>query len=224
MAVEAVTSGAVSIPVCTATSSPAARGPGAAWQGGRLHVWEEHLASATVRTIVEILYPDVLKAQGPVASSGRCVLLACPPEEGHDLGLRMVVRSLRHGGLDDVLPWAGHAGDGDRRAACDLGVDAVVPELVDALPPPGSARTPYDTLRTELPGVNIWVGGPAFVARDRLAAEEMVDLDGLLGDAEQGGDEVVGDDARGADEVAGDDAREGDEVAGDDDGAPARDA
>jgi len=33
---------------------------GAAWQSGEIQVWEEHFASATVRTIVDALYPDVV--------------------------------------------------------------------------------------------------------------------------------------------------------------------
>ncbi len=41
-----------------------------------------------------------------------------------------------------------------------------------------------DRLRAELPGVDVWVGGPAFAAdRDGWRDDEIVDLDALLGDA-----------------------------------------
>ncbi len=90
-AVEAVTTGAVAIPALYRdVLARILMDTGAAWQGGKVAIWEEHLASATVRTIVEILYPGVLKVKAAATSSGRTVLLACPPEEGHDLGLRMV--------------------------------------------------------------------------------------------------------------------------------------
>lgn len=69
---------------------PAIKHVGQNWQYGRMRVWEEHLASATIRTVVEALYPEVqrLKAQG--IPDGRSVLLACVVDERHELGLRML--------------------------------------------------------------------------------------------------------------------------------------
>jgi methanogenic corrinoid protein MtbC1 len=64
---------------------------GERWQHGSMRIWEEHLSSAAVRTVVEALYPRI---QGLKAASGvpatRGVLLACPSGEEHDLGLRML--------------------------------------------------------------------------------------------------------------------------------------
>jgi methanogenic corrinoid protein MtbC1 len=62
---------------------------GQAWQHGHLRIWEEHLASAAVRTIVESLHPRVMQLKA-AATAGGSVLLACPPGEEHDLGLRML--------------------------------------------------------------------------------------------------------------------------------------
>jgi methanogenic corrinoid protein MtbC1 len=135
-----------------------------------------------VRTIVEILYPGVLKAKAAAEPSGRRVLLACPPEEGHDLGLRMVADRFDMAGwatyfLGPDTPVAEIAG-----AARSLGVDSVVM----------SSSTHYhrlavrhaaDALKKELPGVDIWVGGPAFIgASTGWLSQEVVDLDALLGD------------------------------------------
>ena len=155
---------------------------GAAWQHGRTAIWEEHLASATVRTIVEILYPGVLKAKTAVEPSGRTVLLACPPEEGHDLGLRMVADRFDMAGwvtyfLGPDTPVAEIA-DAARR----LGVDAVVMSSSTHYHRL-SVRHAVDALRKELPGLDIWVGGPAFVgAATGWLPQETVDLDELLGD------------------------------------------
>ena len=115
-----------------------------------------------MRTIVEILYPGVLKAKAAAAPSGGRVLLACPPEEGHDLGLRMVADRF------DMAGWATYF----------LGPDTPVAEIADAARSLGvdsvvmSSSTHYhrlavrhavDALKKELPGVDIWVGGPAFI-------------------------------------------------------------
>jgi MerR family transcriptional regulator, light-induced transcriptional regulator len=181
-AVEAVTSGRITIPelyrdVLTAILAAA----GAAWQRGTVAIWEEHLASATVRTIVEILYPGVLKAKAAAAPADRSVLLACPPEESHDLGLRMVADRF------DMAGWTTYF----------LGPDTPVEEIADAAARLGvhavvmtssthfhrlAVRHAVDQLKRALPNADVWVGGPAF-ALDTTgwSPEEIVDLDALLG-------------------------------------------
>jgi methanogenic corrinoid protein MtbC1 len=182
-AVEAVTSGGVTIPILYRdVLTRILADTGVAWQSGTTAIWEEHLASATVRTIVEILYPGVLKAKATVEASGRGVLLACPPEEGHDLGLRMVADRF------DMAGWATYF----------LGPDTPVAEIADAARRLGvdavvmSSSTHYhrlavrhavDALKKELPGLDIWVGGPAFIgAATGWLPQEIVNLDALLGD------------------------------------------
>jgi methanogenic corrinoid protein MtbC1 len=183
-AVEAVTSGAVSIPVLyREVLTRILADTGAAWQTGRTSIWEEHLASATVRTIVEIVYPGVLKAKAAVQPSGRGVLLACPPDEGHDLGLRMVSDRF------DMAGWSTYFLGPDTPvaeiadAARRLGVDAVVMSSSTHFHRV-AVRHAVDALKKELPGVDIWVGGPAFVgAATGWLPQEVVDLDELLGAA-----------------------------------------
>ncbi len=182
-AVEAVTTGVISIPgLYRDVLARILADTGAAWQTGKTAIWEEHLASSTVRTIVEILYPGVLKAKAAVAPAGRSVLLACPPEEGHDLGLRMVSDRFDMAGwttffLGPDTPVAEIA-DAARR----LGVDAVVMSSSTHYHRV-AVRHAVDALKKELPGTDIWVGGPAFVgAATGWLPQEVVDLDALLGD------------------------------------------
>ncbi len=181
-AVEAVASGQVTISelyrdVLTAILAAT----GTAWQRGTVAVWEEHLASAAVRTIVEILYPGVLKAKAQAPATGRSVLLACPPEESHDLGLRMVSDRFDMAGWTTYFLGADTPVDEIADAAARLGVEAVVM----------SSSTHYhrlevrhavDALKRALPNVDVWVGGPAF-ALDTAgwSPHEIVDLDALLG-------------------------------------------
>jgi methanogenic corrinoid protein MtbC1 len=179
-AVESVSGGSVTIPQLYGLLTGILADTGSAWQTGKTAIWEEHLASSTVRTIVEILYPGVLKAKAEAEPSGRTVLLACPPEEGHDLGLRMVSDRF------DMAGWTTYFLGPDTPvaevadAAGRLGVDAVVM----------SSSTHYhrlavrhavDALKQQLPGVDIWVGGPAFIgAATGWLPEEIVNLDELL--------------------------------------------
>jgi len=183
-AVEAVDSGRVSIPgLYREVLSRILADTGEAWHSGRVTIWEEHLASATVRTIVELLYPRVLAAKAARPPVGRTVLLACPPEEGHDLGLRMVADRF------DLAGWT----------TFYLGPDTPVIEIADAArrlevdAVVMSSSTHYhrlavrhavDALKKELPDMDIWVGGPAFVgAATGWLPQETVDLDEVLGDA-----------------------------------------
>ena len=114
-AVEAVSSGAIDVPALyREVLVPLLHDTGEAWRAGTTKVWEEHLASQAVRGIVELVYPAVLKLKAAAPSTGRSVLLACPPEEAHDLGLRLS-RPVRAGRLEDLLPGSRHAAGGDRR-------------------------------------------------------------------------------------------------------------
>jgi len=182
IAVDAVAAGRITIPALyrgVLTAILAATGT--AWQRGTVAVWEEHLASATARTIVEMLYPAVQKARAEVAQAGRSVLLACPPEESHDLGLRMVSDRF------DMAGWRTYF----------LGPDTPVEEIADAAARLGvhavvltssthfhrlAVRHAVDELKRSLPNVDVWVGGPAFaLGTEGWSPEEIVDLDALLG-------------------------------------------
>jgi MerR family transcriptional regulator, light-induced transcriptional regulator len=90
-AVTAVGDGAVTIDeLYRDVLAPLLVGVGSRWQEGEMHVWEEHFVAATVRTIIEALYAVVQKARISWPPIGRTVVLACPPDETHDIGLRML--------------------------------------------------------------------------------------------------------------------------------------
>ena len=54
-------------------------------------VWEEHLSVGAVRAAIEALYPTVLRRKAQVEAVPITVAFFCPPEETHDIGLRMLV-------------------------------------------------------------------------------------------------------------------------------------
>ena len=114
-------------------------------------------------------------------ASLRSVLLACPPEEAHDLGLRMVSDRF------DMAGWTTYF----------LGPDTPVEEIADAAGRLGvhavvmsssthwhrlAVRHAVDELKRALPNVDVWVGGPAFaLGAEGWSADEIVDLEALLG-------------------------------------------
>jgi methanogenic corrinoid protein MtbC1 len=135
---------------------------GSQWQQGTTSVWEEHFATATVRTIVDALYPAAIAAAASAASRDDSVVLACPPQEAHDLGLRMLSDRF------EIAGWQTYY----------LGADTPVAEIVDAATRLNadlvvvSASTHYnrvllravvDDLREGLPDARVVAGGAAFV-------------------------------------------------------------
>jgi len=200
-AVEAVSSETVTIPVLYRdVLFRILADTGAAWQTGKTAIWEEHLASSTVRTIVEIVYPGVLKAKAAAAPSGRSVLLACPPEEGHDLGLRMVADRFDMAGWNTFFLGPDTPVGEIAAAALSLGVDSVVMSSSTHFHRL-AVRHAVDELKKQLPGIDIWVGGPAFAgAATGWLPQEVVDLDELLQDGAPKGAEAGDEQPAAADE------------------------
>jgi methanogenic corrinoid protein MtbC1 len=152
------------------------------WQSGGLAVWQEHEASAIVRTAIEALYPLVAKRATEATPTERAVLLACPPQEQHDIGIRMLADRFALAG------WTAHF----------LGADTPIPEIVAATKATGaklivlSAATHFHRLhvreylvqlQTGLPGVEVLLTGPAYVSEaDAALGEALLDAEALLGD------------------------------------------
>jgi methanogenic corrinoid protein MtbC1 len=171
----AVESGRIAIPeLYTQVLGPYLAQVGASWCHGEESVWEEHLASHVVLTIVEALYPTVLRIAAEVPATGRAVLLACPPRERHEIGLRM---------LSDRFELAGWN-------VTNLGADTPLLDIVAAALATHAElvalsvstvfervelRTFIDSLRRALPGVRIVVGGPAFSKDRSWPAEDLLD-------------------------------------------------
>jgi MerR family transcriptional regulator, light-induced transcriptional regulator len=68
-------------------------------------VWEEHVRTSIVRTIIECCFPYVIKERAAKYGSfdkGKAVVL-CPPEELHEIGARMVADFFMLCGFDTVF-------------------------------------------------------------------------------------------------------------------------
>lgn len=68
-------------------------------------IWEEHVRTSIVRTVIECCYPYVVKERDHkyrAAPRGK-VILACPTEELHEIGARMVADFFTLCGFDSIF-------------------------------------------------------------------------------------------------------------------------
>jgi methanogenic corrinoid protein MtbC1 len=175
LVLDAVESGRIGIPeLYTQVLGPYLAQVGASWCHGTESVWQEHLASHTVLTIIEALYPTVLRIAAEAPATGRSVLLACPPQERHELGLRMLSDrfelagwNVTNLGADTPLLDIVAAAHATRPELVALSVSTVFERV--------ELRRFIDSLRAALPGVRIVVGGPAFSKDRSWPAEDLLD-------------------------------------------------
>jgi MerR family transcriptional regulator, light-induced transcriptional regulator len=161
-ATEAVICGTLGLgELYTQVLSPLLVDTGTAWQRGLTSVWQEHYVSATVRTIVESLYLHVAESAASAPRLEKVIVLACPAEEVHDLGLRMLADRLM------LLGWTVHYLGADTptqeivAAARELKADVVAISAATHFNRV-LLRNVLDQLKEGLPGVRVGVGGPAF--------------------------------------------------------------
>jgi methanogenic corrinoid protein MtbC1 len=158
-ALDAVSSGDTSIPALYDVLTDLLVDVGAAWQSGDTEVWQEHLATAVVRTIVEACAP--LVAEQAAAPTGRTAVLATPPDEFHDVGLRMLTDRFVLAGWTAHLLGASVPVTELLAAVDTLGADAVVLSVSTHFHRL-SLRRYVDAVRAARPALQVWVGGAAF--------------------------------------------------------------
>lgn len=52
-------------------------------------IWKEHIKTSIVRAVIECLYPHIIKLKRKAKPTNKKVVLACPEDEYHEIGLRM---------------------------------------------------------------------------------------------------------------------------------------
>lgn len=174
-AVQAVRDGEIGIDeLYTLVLVPLLVDTGMSWQAGTTQVWEEHFATATVRTIVESLFADVGKAAAAAEKNGKAVVLTTPTGESHDLGLRMLADRLALAGWDSHYIGADTPTEQIAAAARAFDADLVILSAATAYNRV-LLRSVVDELRASLPAkTRLGVGGPAFYADRSWPAEELV--------------------------------------------------
>jgi DNA-binding transcriptional MerR regulator/methylmalonyl-CoA mutase cobalamin-binding subunit len=133
---------------------PLQREVGERWHAGRFSVAQEHLVTQAVRErLISLLHMSPDRGR-------RRVVLACFPEEQHELGLLGAALRLRHAGLSVTLL-------GQRTPAAEVGrvVRQVNAELVGLSavmdPGPHEFEEMLSRILEGMPqGTPVWVGGP----------------------------------------------------------------
>ena len=87
-------------------------------------IYDEHIKTAIVRTIVELAYPHVVKERGS-KNKGRKVIILCPPEEYHDVGARMAADYFTIAGFDVIFVGANTPKNALAAAVADLAPEYV---------------------------------------------------------------------------------------------------
>jgi MerR family transcriptional regulator, light-induced transcriptional regulator len=172
--IEAVDGGLAIEDLYTLVLEPFLESVGRGWQEGRTAVWEEHLIVGAVRAAIESLYPRVLERKALLRAVPLTVAFFCPPEETHDVGLRMLADRFDLRGFRTV--YIGAATPVQEMVKCVRAVGADVVCL--------SASTHFQraallevvtSLHQLLPEVRIVAGGPAFAHTDAGWEEFTVD-------------------------------------------------
>jgi excisionase family DNA binding protein len=172
----ALAGGAAPVDVYVDLFAPTMRDIGDRWAEGHVTVGGEHRATAVATRLVGRMGPRF-------ARRGRrrgTVVLAAPPGEAHGLPTALVADVLRgegyavvdHGANTPIEDVVGAARDADRLIAVGVSLGSTVNER--------AARATVRAVRDALPGVPVFVGGPA--VPDDAAARAM-GADGWAADA-----------------------------------------
>jgi methanogenic corrinoid protein MtbC1 len=159
-------------------AAPLSARAGEAWLGGRLRVYEEHLLSEVMATV---LRAALAGAAGTVTGAAPRVLLATLPGESHALPLLMAEALLMIEGADPVNLGAQTPVVDLVDACAGLRIDVLLLGLTATRPGPALTRQLED-LRQRLPaGTALWAGGgPPLPPRWRPEGVRFVArLDGL---------------------------------------------
>lgn len=72
-------------------------------EGDKECIWKEHIETAIVRTIIEVVYPYIIKELKQVSSKNKRVLVLCPVEEYHEIGAKMAHDFFLLNGYDSIF-------------------------------------------------------------------------------------------------------------------------
>ena len=89
-------------------------------------IWREHAMTAIVRSIIERARPYVIKEPGSVKNGAGRVLLVCPEDEYHELGIRMGEDFFTIAGFETYF-----IGGNTPQETIVSAVETLLPDIVD---------------------------------------------------------------------------------------------
>ncbi len=126
-----------------------------------MDIWNEHIRTSIIKTIVENMYPYVVKERREIeAGNSKTVVVCCPPEEGHSLGARMVKDIFTYLGFEAIF-----VGGYTPLRVLEAGLDSrKIDYIAISVSNPYhliSTRNMIEAIREHQPDVQIIVGGNA---------------------------------------------------------------
>ncbi len=85
--------------------TPALRSWDCDYASDRLCIWNEHIRSSIVRTVMECCFPYIVKKRRDNGSekNDQTVAVLCPPEEYHEIGARMISDIFTIAGYNSIF-------------------------------------------------------------------------------------------------------------------------
>ncbi|MDD4080114.1 MAG: cobalamin-dependent protein [Eubacteriales bacterium] len=142
-------------------------------------IWQEHIQSAIVQAVMGASWPYVLsqREHSGKPGSGRRVMLACPEEEYHEIGIRMGADFFRILGFDTAYIGCNTPRGTLLHAAGTIQPDIVVLSVTNYL---NLAQLPatIQALKAAKPGLKVYLAGSALKHTGKSAAD--FQADGML--------------------------------------------
>ncbi len=129
------------------------------FQEDPLCIWKEHVRTSITRTVIEVIYPYLIKEKKPY--NGKKIIMTCPSEEYHEIPLRVVSDWFELNGFHTIF-----AGGNTPLNALLLAVDYEKPNYLGL-----SVTNPYnlyraqniiEEVRKKNESLGIIIGGRAF--------------------------------------------------------------
>ena len=161
--------------------TPALNAPRYSAEEGGVRIWEEHVRTSIVRTIVENAYPFIQRQKGARngSASRKSVIVVCPTEEYHEIGARKVADFFELAGFDATFVGANTPQEEILEAIGVLKPTYVAVSVTNtySLVPARRVLGQLRDLRERLGfGFRIVVGGNAFLKNPELVRELGADL------------------------------------------------
>jgi methanogenic corrinoid protein MtbC1 len=183
LAISSLASGAIDVvTLYDEVLTPALNAPTYSAEEGAVRIWEEHVRTSIVRTIVENAYPFVQrekKARNGTKGPRPSVIVVCPTEEFHEIGARMVTDFFELAGFDATFVGANTPQEEILEAIAVLKPAYVAVSTTNtySLVPARRVLAQLQDLRERTgAGFQIIVGGNAFRKNPELAREMRADL------------------------------------------------
>jgi len=130
-------------------------------------IWKEHVQTSIVRTIVELVYPYVLKEKEETKKDK--VLVVCPTEEHHEIGAKMAHDFFLLQGYDSTFIGA-NTPLTVILAACEFVKPKYVAISVTNYYHVIDAKKVVDEIKKQFPNITVLAGGQAFKDKEAIQA------------------------------------------------------